>query len=193
VLPQYLPARHRADRSDERRKVYPMICIDPRMKESGIIMRELEKVEYPPHKFDFIVSIATIFLALREHTDIRNVTQRRNIVTHYISRLRSSLGARGVLLITLPWEHDPTHTAETGDSDALIQYYLEAFYSDDQSYADEAPNVMWKLNRTGMGIAGNNWREGDLLKSPNLPPDIEEHTQIAKTVYFLLWGATEIW
>ena len=199
VLPKYIPSWQNkledVQRGRTKSYVFPHICLTPEKGNAneGIIHKGLTEANLEAGKFDLILSISTLALCLRDEPSKIIPSARLDRMLLTVTKLRRALSPRGVLLLSLPWEYSFPDLSQPGDSDAVIHHYLEAFHIDDNSEEDEAPNLIWKMNRMGYGLAGNRWKEVDILKSPNIVPDEHGHPPSAKTIYFMLWGATEIW
>jgi hypothetical protein len=199
VLPRYLPSWHREarawERGDKRNRIFPHLCVDPRLDNpiTGVIQRDLTTSGFQKGRYDLILSLSTLNLILDGESTFLTLNVKIDMMLQYVHRLREALSPVGVLMISIPWEYKFPRSIDLGESDRLIHHYLEAFHTDDNSNPDEAPNLIWKMNREGYGFAGNVWRYVDLLRSPNISPDEMNNPPSAKTVYFMLWGATEIW
>jgi hypothetical protein len=198
VLPKYLPSWKREarewERGDKKSRVFPHLCIDPKMEDNvtGVINISVNDVHLPPNKFDLILSLSHLNLVLDKQSTFLTRNTRLYMMTEHIKTLRKALSSVGMLLVSIPWEYKFPLPIEDGEGHALIQHYVEAFHTDDGSN-DEAPNLVWKMNRDGYGMAGNTWKQVDLLKSANLPPDEVTGPPSARTIYFMIWGVTHLW
>lgn len=199
VLPKFLPAWQKKIRQVERdsnvSRVFPHLCVDPEDSSAmtGVISKGVQDITLSPDRFDLIISLSNIALATRTEAPTQTKNMKINLIIEYVRKLRKALTKGGVLMISLPWEYNFPDLIGESISDGLIHHYLDAFHTDDFSEESEGPNLIWKMNRTGYGLGGNTWQEVDILKSPNISVEEGDRLPSAKTVYFMLWGATEIW
>jgi len=125
-----------------------------------------------------------------------SVGSRIIIFQELVRNWRSLLKRDGVLMITTPSER-----FSSGGARSWIDYYLDdlPFVNRGRRVRGGAentipieshhPDIVWKMNRMGQGLAGNVWREANI----EIDPDIAYYRSIpsAGTVYFMFWGA--IW
>jgi hypothetical protein len=183
TLPWYLPSWPR-NGEDQRT---PHVCISPNAEVNGVINEPVLSVPFPKKKYNLVLCLSSSHLFWGDdpnHTALQDTLLAINF-------LRKTLSRDGILLVSFPWAFPGQSIPNLQKTDEIINHYLESYYGD--TAAEDAPAFLFKMNRVGFGMGGNIWRQADFYKNINLPVEDDCDIPSARTMYFMMWGATENW
>lgn len=197
VLPQVLPKWDSLPVPNKRFSVFPHRVVNPTVKAEG--MEKLPLLDPDPYlnkKYDLILCLENIGKFIDQETEGRAPELRKQAFNILIQLYRGCLKKDGLIIIVTPSELTSMY-----GSRSWMDYYLDEIpdmarlnLSRDNSTTNAErkpyhPDHVWKMNRMGMGVAGNVWKEAN----PAIDPDIAYYKDVpsAGSVYFLFWG--QLW